>query len=158
VDSSELRRLVRGNPAAEKAVRKQLQAPGGVVVGHGVAGPTRGAYPAPAPALRNPGAKSKYRSVKTECDGIIFDSKREAAYYADLMLQIKAGTVKSVERQVNFSLDVNGVHVCTYRLDFLVTMADGTMRYVEVKGYKTPAYKIKRKLVEALYAIKVEEV
>ena len=41
--------------------------------------------------------KSKYRAVKTEVDGITFDSKREAARYMELMLMQRAGEIKRLE-------------------------------------------------------------
>ena len=36
-------------------------------------------------------------------------------------------------------------------------MADGNIRYIDVKGYKTKIYELKRKLVEAAYPVKIIE-
>lgn len=58
--------------------------------------------------------------------------------------------VESWERQVPFRLEVNGVLICKYVVDFLVRYADGRRELVEVKGYWTPEAKLKKKLFEAL--------
>lgn len=39
----------------------------------------------------------------------------------------------------------------TYVADFLVTYKDGTEKVVDVKGFETPAFKIKRILFELKY-------
>ena len=39
-----------------------------------------------------------------------------------------------------------------------MTYGDGRIEYVDVKGVKTDIYRIKKKLVEALYSIKIKEV
>ena len=39
----------------------------------------------------NPEKKSKYSSAKTDVDGITFDSKKEAEFYAELKLRERAG-------------------------------------------------------------------
>jgi hypothetical protein len=92
--------------------------------------------------------KHKYRSVKTELDGIKFDSKKEAAYYQALKLRKQAGDVVQFLRQVPFDLP-GGVK---YRVDFLEFWADGTVHWIDVKGFQTQEFKAKRKMVEQLYA------
>jgi len=57
-------------------------------------------------------------------------------------------------RQVPFHLK-GGV---TYRVDFMEILNDGTIRYVDTKGFRTQVYKIKRRLVEAEYPVQIEEV
>ena len=44
-----------------------------------------------------------------------------------------------------------------YIVDFVEFMADENVNFVDVKGYRTPQYKIKKKLVEALYPFKIIE-
>ena len=94
----------------------------------------------------------KFNAVKTELDGIKFDSKKESAYYVDLKIRQKAGEIVFFLRQTPFHLP-GGV---TYRVDFTEFHADGTVHFIEVKGYDTPAQKSKRKIVEALYPVKFE--
>jgi len=95
--------------------------------------------------------QQKYRYYNTKkCNG--YDSKFEAGYAADLKLRQKAGDIKSWESQVNLDLNVNGYRVCQYRIDFIVYHNDGTVEYVETKGYPTPIWRLKWKLFEALFS------
>ena len=93
---------------------------------------------------------NKYRAVKTEVDGIVFDSKREAARYMELMLMQRAGEIKRLELQPKYDCIVNGRKICTYRADFRYSTNENSI-VEDVKGMKTPVYKLKKKLVEALY-------
>lgn len=47
---------------------------------------------------------NKYRNRKTELDGIIFDSVKEANRYAELKLLQKAGVISELELQKKFEL------------------------------------------------------
>jgi len=96
---------------------------------------------------------SKFRSVLTECDGIKFHSKKEARYYQQLKARIHAGEVKYFLMQVPFLLPGN----VRYRVDFQEFWTDGSVHYVDVKGMRTETYKIKRRQVEALYPVRIEE-
>jgi len=98
--------------------------------------------------------RHKFNAVRTEYDGIKFDSKKEAAYYMFLKTKKKAGLVLFWLRQVPFHLP-GGV---TYRCDFEVFMTDGTVEFIDVKGMRTPQYIQKRKQVEALYPVTIKEV
>lgn len=95
----------------------------------------------------------KFNAKPTECDGIKFQSKKEAAYYADLKLRQKDGEVLFFLRQVPFHLPGNIRYVC----DFAEFLADGQVRFVDVKGYKTDMYKLKVKQVKAVFGVTIEE-
>ena len=99
--------------------------------------------------------KSKYGNKKTEYKGMIFDSKKEANYCATLDLLKKASKeedrVVSYERQVPFQITLNEKKICKYYADFIVLYADGRKEIVDVKGYRTALYKLKKKLVEAQF-------
>jgi len=97
--------------------------------------------------------QQKYRSQCVLIDGIRFDSKREANYYSRLKLAESNGELLYFLRQVPIHLD-GGVK---YRVDFLEFWRDGTVRYVDVKGFKTREYLLKKKLIEAKYPIKIIE-
>ena len=86
-------------------------------------------------------------------DGIKFASKKEAAYFQQLLLRQKVGDVLFFLRQVPFHLP-GGVK---YILDFQEFRSDGTVHFIDTKGMKTPMYVAKKKMVEALYPITVEE-
>ena len=45
----------------------------------------------------------------------------------------------------------------TYICDFVIRDSDGFGIYLDTKGYKTPMYKLKKKMVEANYGIKICE-
>ena len=96
--------------------------------------------------------RHKFNAVQTVRDGIKFQSKLEAAYYETLKLKVKAGVVIFFLRQVPFHLP-GGV---TYRVDFQEFHSDGTVHFVEIKGFETKTWEIKKKMVEALYPVIIE--
>lgn len=97
--------------------------------------------------------QSKYKSQSTLYNGRQYHSKFEASYAYDLDMQKKAGTIKDWEPQFKVSLDVNNKHICNYYVDFKVTNNDESIELVEVKGYETEVWRLKRKLLEATYLI-----
>lgn len=94
--------------------------------------------------------RSKYGNKTTYYNGYNYHSKFEANYAQELDLRLKAGEIKSWQRQVKMSLDVNGKHICNYYIDFLVIHSDDEREYVEVKGFATDLWRIKWRLLEAL--------
>ncbi len=96
-------------------------------------------------------SKSKYKAVKQNYNGYSYDSKLEANWAAQLDLMIKAKEVKKWERQHKISIDIDGIHICNYFIDFKVWFTDGRVEYHEVKGYETEVWKLKWKLSKALY-------
>ena len=96
--------------------------------------------------------ETKYHNVPcTSEDGIRFQSKRELRYANQLDLLKKAGAIKFFLRQVGFDLPGKIRHF----VDFLIFYADGTYKFVEVKGRDLPMGKLKRHQVEKLYEIKI---
>jgi len=91
--------------------------------------------------------KHKYHAVPTECDGIKFSSKKEAAYYCTLRAMKNNGNVLFFLRQVPFHLP-GGVR---FVIDFVEFWADGDIRFVDTKGFKTESYRAKKRMVEELY-------
>lgn len=96
-------------------------------------------------------AMSKFRSVICEADDIKFRSKKERMRYLELKALQKVGEVKYFLMQVPFRLPGNTRHL----LDFLVVRTDGSIEYIEVKGRDLPMGKMKRKMVEDIYKIKI---
>jgi len=95
----------------------------------------------------------KYNARKTIVDGITFDSRKEANYYCELKLLRRGGQVRSIECQVPFEL-VPGfrykkkyIRPITYVADFRVEYSDGHVEIVDVKGYKTKEYLLKKKML-----------
>lgn len=104
---------------------------------------------------------TKYSNVKTEYNGRLFDSKREAGHAA-LLDQLRRATnpserVTSIKYQERMPIVVNGKKCAAYIADFVVTFKDGHEEIHEVKGMKTAVYRLKKKLVEALYDRKILE-
>lgn len=95
---------------------------------------------------------SKFGAKKQEFNGILYHSKKEAGFAAELDLRKKAGDIKDIQRQVKIDLCVNGYHITNYFIDFVIEHNDGTKEYVEVKGFETPEWKLKWKLFEALFS------
>jgi hypothetical protein len=99
----------------------------------------------------------KYNAKRTEIDDIQFDSKVEGQYYLYLKQQQIEGKIKQFELQPIFTLQEgfrkNGKYFrpILYIADFKVYMNDGTVQIIDVKGYETADFKIKRKLFESKY-------
>lgn len=106
-----------------------------------------------------PRSKSKYLNEKVEVDGEKFDSKKEAARYATLLLLEKKGEITNLQRQVTFRLEVNGQLVCKYIADFMYAVNGvGVVEDCKSKMTRTlPVFRIKKKLMKALYNIDIKE-
>lgn len=92
----------------------------------------------------------KYKAQRTEVNGVKFASKSEAARYNWLMAEKAAGRLIFFLMQVR--IDIPGGY---YRLDFLEFWAGGDMVWLDVKGFETEGFKIKRRAVEAIYPFKI---
>ena len=102
--------------------------------------------------------KSKYGNVRTEIDGHRFASRREAGRYVVLKALLLAGEITALELQPRYPLRVAGVLVCTYVADFRYLDGRGVAVVEDAKGVRTDAYRIKKKLLAALYGVAVVEV
>lgn len=124
---------------------------------------------------------NKYGSKKVEVDGIVFDSKKEAKRYQELLLLEKAGEIQNLQRQVKFVLipakrepDTVGKmggrkpgkiieRECSYIADF-VYQEDGKTVVEDTKGYRNPStagyayFVLKRKLMLHVHGIRIKEV
>lgn len=124
--------------------------------------------------------KNKYHSKKIEVGGIIFDSKKEAKRYSELLLLERAGAITDLERQVKYILIpaqressaeiyTKGKNKgcfkpgkllekeCAYKADF-VYKENGKTVVEDTKGFRTKDYIIKRKLMLHVYGIRIREV
>jgi hypothetical protein len=110
-------------------------------------------------------ARTKFRNVKVEVDGIRFDSKWEAHRWQELRLMEKAGQIRKLELQRPFAIVINDFPVCSYVADFVYERLEqfgaGTswQRVVEdAKGRRTEMYRLKKKLMKACLGIAIEEI
>jgi len=110
----------------------------------------------------------KYHAVSVVQDGIRFGSLKEARRYQELVLMQAAGIVRNLEPHPAFDLWVlapNGevVSVGTYTADAKYDLdVDGTWQTI-VEDTKSPpsrteAYRLRKRIVEAIYGIRVTEV
>ena len=101
---------------------------------------------------------TKYNAVRTEVDGIVFHSKKEANRYSDLQLLVREGEIRDLKLQVKYSLEVNGVHICNYIADFTYVDCRFERLVVEdTKGKRIQPYPIKKKLMKACHDIDILE-
>ena len=103
---------------------------------------------------------TKYRNEKATRrmpNGTIrtFDSQKEARRYDELVLLLKAGEISDLRLQQTFTLQdgyisVTGdaVRALAYKADFYYYTKGGKSIVEDVKGVKTEAYKIKKKLMQ----------
>lgn len=103
-----------------------------------------------------PDKPRKYRNVPTEVGGILFDSRKEARQWERLLLRQGSGQIHGLQRQVPYPLEVNGVLVCEYVADW--TYFEGDVLIVgDCKGVRTEAYKLKKRLMLAVWGLEILE-
>ena len=102
--------------------------------------------------------RNKYGAKKIEIDGHVFPSKRESEYYLAYKYMLKRGEIVKLELQPRFTLIPaytnhagKKVRPCHYTADFLLHFPDGRKKVVEVKGFRTRDYMLRRKLFEWQY-------
>ena len=120
---------------------------------------------------------NKYGSKKVEIDGIVFDSKKEAKRFQELLLLERAGAIQGLNRQVKYVLipeqrepDIIGKRggrkpgkllerECAYIADFVYfDHGLGKIIVEDTKGFRTKDYIIKRKLMLFRHGIQIKEI
>jgi len=123
-----------------------------------------GAQHAPRGAYRR---RPKYAALPTVMNGFRFASKAESRRYAELLLLGAAGEIRNLELQPRFPLIVGGERVGVYVGDFRYDERTSDSRSMwmqewrdvveDVKGVKTPVYRLKKRIFEAQYGIPIRE-
>lgn len=105
--------------------------------------------------------ESKYRNIKTEVDGIKFDSKKEAQRWRELKILEKTGEISNLQRQVPYILIDKSKYgqQIKYIADFTY-LEKGKEVVEDVKSpiSKTPVYRLKKRLMAERYGIEIKEV
>lgn len=108
---------------------------------------------------------NKYHNKKVIVNGYKFDSKKEANYYNQLKLLQRAGLIRDLELQKtfilqpSFKLNNKTRRNITYKADFTYfSIEDNKIHVIDVKGFKTDVYNIKKKMFEYKYGIEIEEI
>ena len=96
--------------------------------------------------------RHKFNAKKCQSNGLKFDSKAERAYYHKLLNLQQLGEVVFFLRQVPLECGAGVKYYC----DFLVFYADGTVKFIDVKGMRTQVFDIKKKIIESIYPIEIE--
>jgi hypothetical protein len=109
--------------------------------------------------MRNPFAANKYRARRTTVDNVVFHSAKEARRYIELKALEQGGVITKLQLQPKYPLVVNGLRIATYVADFVFIDDQGQTVVEDVKseGTKTPVYRLKKKIMKALYNIDVVE-
>jgi hypothetical protein len=104
---------------------------------------------------------NKYSNIKTvTADGIKHDSRKEARRWVELTLLQRAGEISDLKRQVKYELipKQEGERAVTYIADFVyIDNKTGNTVIEDCKGFKTDVYKLKKKLFQYRYGIKIKE-
>ena len=107
--------------------------------------------------------RSKYNAKPTVVDDIRFASMAEARRYGELKLLERAGKISNLKLQPKYPLVFLAgpgreiVNVGTYVADFWYEGPQGSV-IEDVKGVRTPLYRLKKKMVEAIYGVTITEV
>lgn len=103
------------------------------------------------------GGGNKYGAIKTEYNGVVYDSKAEANRATELDLLVRTKVIENVQRQVKFPVVINGVKVFVYIADFTYQYTGTGLTVIEdVKGVRTAMFNLKKKCVEAQYGVTIQ--
>ena len=103
---------------------------------------------------------SKFRNKKVSLDGYTFDSLAEAKHYKyTLKPRLEAGEISHLEIHPRIRCELNGRKICDYIAEFRYVSVSfagpqgqqGMTVVEDVKGSKTDGYRLKQKLVEAMF-------
>lgn len=103
--------------------------------------------------------KSKYGNEKLSTPDGIFDSKKEYARWGILKIRQRHGEISNLRRQISYPIVMKDVKICDYIADF-VYEERGQIVVEDTKSKITrrlPVYRLKNKLMEAFYKIKIKE-
>ena len=100
---------------------------------------------------------NKYGNVRTEYQGVKYHSKAEASYAATLDLLVKAGKVRDIRRQVHYRLPTKKDKKRVYIADFVFfDIEQNKERVIDVKGFETGMFKLKKDICEKEHGIEIE--
>lgn len=114
---------------------------------------------------------NKFNARKDRRGAIRFDSQREARRYDELMLLMKAGDIRKLKLQPQYTLqesyvapDGERIRAIRYVADFSYERRDGqgfwtpVVEDVKSRATATQVYRNKKKMMREIYGISVQEV
>ena len=115
---------------------------------------------------RKRATKKKFNNVPTKRNGIKFDSKKEALRYDQLMVMLRAGEISDLKLQPQYTLQESyvtpegeRVRAIRYVADFSYWQkGEFVVEDVKSKATATAQYKLKKKLMQERFGIRVQEV
>jgi hypothetical protein len=99
---------------------------------------------------------NKFGACPQRQDGLFFASKKELKRWNDLKLLEKSGKIQDLKRQVAFPFALEGKVMFRYYADFVYEM-NGSRVIEDSKGFRTPLYKLKKKIIESFYKVSILE-
>lgn len=108
--------------------------------------------------VKKPG---KYGNKKVVIDGIRFDSIKEGERYSKLKLLVYSGKISELKTQEKIYIIINEKKIGFYKCDFTYLDYSGQKIVEDVKSISTSKnmyYRLKKKLIAALYGIEIKEV
>ena len=94
--------------------------------------------------------RNKYNARSCQYNGRTYHSRAEAEYAMYLDSLLKKKEIKSWTPQYKIDIRVNDVHIANYYVDFKVEHNDGTIEYIEVKGFRTQVGMMKFRILQAM--------
>lgn len=93
-------------------------------------------------------------------------SRKEHDRSNALRLKLRQGLISNLREQVRYILipaqrDADGNLIerqCAYVADFVYNLPDGSLVVEDTKGFRTPDYVIKRKLMLSVHGIRIKEI
>lgn len=107
-----------------------------------------------------PSKPAKYRNCRFQRDGVWWDSKKEHERWLVLLRLREQGMIRGLRRQHRFPIKINGELICTFVADMTYFKA-GEFIVEDVKSdvtRKLPVYRLKAKLMKAVWKIEIREV
>jgi len=105
--------------------------------------------------------KNKFNAKKVIYNNIEYDSTIEAKFSEYLDLLKNGNKIIDYKYHVVYPIEINGILICKYELDFLVKISSTETKHYDTKGFcKNTAYslfRIKKKLMKAIHNIDVIE-
>ena len=107
--------------------------------------------------------RHKYNAKGEYVDGRWFDSGAEAMRYKQLKELEAAGFIINLQFHTQFPVLIKGKQMFVYKTDFTYDVIEPSSGNVieniveDVKGMKTPVYRLKKKIVEAEYGFPIAE-
>ena len=121
--------------------------------------PARSERPERSAGLNATPQKRKYRNEPVVQDGERFDSKKEAARYAELQVLERAGAISGLRLKPKYEFVHNGVRIGAFTPDYEY-VEDGQLIVEDTKSPSTrreTSYRLRKKMLKAFFGLDVRE-